>query len=107
MKRSGRPTKYSQETIDRLCGALADGMSIKSARVVAAICAQTLSDWRKRYPGLEQRIKHARKLARRKALQEKGILEPSRQKLPPSNFPTRQLNYAGQPMKPGDSYGGR
>jgi len=26
--RVGRPTKYSEETIDRLCAALADGMPI-------------------------------------------------------------------------------
>jgi hypothetical protein len=27
--RAGRPTKYSEQTVSRLCGALADGMSIK------------------------------------------------------------------------------
>jgi hypothetical protein len=36
-KRVGRPTKFNDATLDRLCGALADGMSIKSARVVAGI----------------------------------------------------------------------
>lgn len=82
-------------------------MSIKSACVVAGIGVQTLNDWRKRHPGLEPRIDHARELARRKALQEKGILEPSRQTMSPSNFQTRPLNWAGQPMKPGDSYGAR
>jgi hypothetical protein len=107
MKQSGRPSKYSQETIDRLCGALADGLSIKDACALSGIGVQTFNDWRKLDPGLEQRIKHARELARQKTLQEKGILEPCRQTLPPSNFWTRPVNWAGQPMKPGDSYGGR
>jgi hypothetical protein len=107
LSQSGRPTNYSQETIDRLCGALDDGMSIKSACVVAGIGVQTLNDWRKRHPELEQRMDHVRELARQKALQEKGIREPSGQTLQPNNFQPGQLNYAGQPMKPGDSYGGR
>ena len=108
MKQSGRPTLYSQETIDRLCGALTDGMSIKSACVKAGIGVQTLNDWRKRHPAeLEPRIDHARELARQKALQEKGIVEPSRQTLPPSNSWTRPLNWAGQPMQPGSTYGGK
>jgi hypothetical protein len=106
MKPSGRPTKCSEETLDLFCGTLADGMSIKSACVVAGIGVSTLNDWRKRHPELEQRIEHARELARQKACQEKGILEPSRQTLPPSNFTSRPINYAGQPMKRGESYGG-
>jgi hypothetical protein len=92
---------------DYLRAALADGLSIKSACAMCQIGVQTLNDWRKRHPGLEQRVAHARELARQKTLRKKGILEPSRQTLSPSNFQTGQLNYAGQPMKPGDSYGGR
>jgi hypothetical protein len=106
MKRSGRPSKFSEETLDLFCAALADGLSIKDACVVAGIGVSTLSDWRKRNPALEQRIEHARELARQKACQEKGILAPSRQTPPPSNFTSHPLNYAGQPMKPGESYGG-
>jgi len=105
MKPSGRPTKYSEETLDLFCNALAEGLSIKDACAMAGIGVQTLNDWRKRNSGLEQRIDHARELARQKTLQEKGIA-PSRQALPPDNFKTRPLNYAGQPMQPGDSYGG-
>ncbi len=40
----GRPTKYSEETIARLCEALADGMLIKAAYVVAGIGVTTLNE---------------------------------------------------------------
>jgi hypothetical protein len=65
----GRPTKYNEETVTRLCDALADGMPIKSACTVAGIGVQTLSDWRKEYPELEQRVIESRELLREKALQ--------------------------------------
>jgi hypothetical protein len=107
MKPSGRPTKYSEETLDLFFAGLAEGLSIKSACVVTGIGVQTLADWRKRHAGLEQRIEHARELARQKACQEKGILAPSRQTPPPGNSRTRPLNWAGQLMKESESYGGR
>jgi len=44
-------------------------MPIKSACTVAQIGVQTLSDWRKEYPELEQRINESRELLREKALQ--------------------------------------
>ena len=44
-------------------------MPIKSAYTVAQIGVQTLSDWRKEYPELEQRINESRELLREKALQ--------------------------------------
>jgi hypothetical protein len=65
----GRPTKYNEETVTRLCAALADGMPIKSACTVAQIGVQTLNDWRKEYPELEQRLTESRELFREKALQ--------------------------------------
>jgi len=102
MTPSGRPSKYNEETLDLFCAALAEGLWIKDACVVAGIGVQTLNDWRKRHPGLEPRIYRARELARREALRKRGILEP-----PPSNFTPRQLNWAGQPMKESESYGGR
>ena len=68
-RQAGRPTKYNEETVTRLCDALADGMPIKSACTVAQIGVQTLSDWRKEYPELEQRINESRELMREKALQ--------------------------------------
>jgi len=64
-----RPTKYNEETVARLCKALGDGMSIKSGCVIAGIGVQTLGDWRKEYPELEQRLTEARELFREKALQ--------------------------------------
>jgi len=65
----GRPTKYNEETVTHLCDALADGMPIKSACIVAQIGVQTLNDWRKQYPELEQRLTESRELLREKALQ--------------------------------------
>jgi hypothetical protein len=65
----GRPTKYNEETVARLCEALGDGMSIKSGCVIAGIGVQTLSDWRREYPELEQRLTESRELFREKALQ--------------------------------------
>jgi len=67
--RVGRPTKYSEETIVRLCEALADGMPIKAACVVAGIGVTTLNEWRDKYPELEERIRRARESYREKALQ--------------------------------------
>ena len=65
----GRPTKFTEETIERLCGAIGDGMPIKGACVVAGIGVTTLQDWRERYPDLEERIVDAREHARLKGLQ--------------------------------------
>jgi Helix-turn-helix domain of resolvase len=67
--RVGRPTKYSEETIARLCEALADGMPIKAACVIAGIGVTTLNEWRDKYPELEERMSQARERYREKALQ--------------------------------------
>jgi hypothetical protein len=67
--RVGRPTKYSEETIARLCEALADGMPIKAACVVAGVGVTTLVEWREQHPGLEERMNEARERYREKALQ--------------------------------------
>lgn len=67
--RLGRPTKYNKETVDRLCSALADGLSIKSACIVGGIGVTTLAEWRDQKPELETRMEEARELARQKALQ--------------------------------------
>ncbi len=66
--RVGRPTKYSEETIARLCEALADGMPIKAACVIAGIGVTTLAEWREQHPGLEERMNEARERYREKAL---------------------------------------
>ena len=65
----GRPTKYSEETIARLCEALADGMPIKAACVVAGIGVTTLNEWRDKYPEIEESMSQARERYREKALQ--------------------------------------
>jgi hypothetical protein len=65
----GRPTKYNEKTIARLCEALADGMPIKAACVVAGIGVTTLNAWRDKYPEIEERMNQARESYREKALQ--------------------------------------
>src|SRR5260370_12130081 len=65
----GRPTKYSHHVLERLCGALSDGMPLKGACVVAGIGVTTLAEWREKHPEIEQRIDEARECARQKALQ--------------------------------------
>ena len=65
----GRPTKFNDETIGRLCTALSDGMPIKGACVVAGIGVTTLAEWRASQPDLEVRMSEARERARQKALQ--------------------------------------
>ncbi|HJY52587.1 MAG TPA: hypothetical protein VKD89_01080 [Candidatus Udaeobacter sp.] len=65
----GRPTKYSQETIERLCEALADGLPIKGACVKAGIGVTTLNEWRDRYPEVNEQIEEARECYREKAIQ--------------------------------------
>ena len=65
----GRPTKYLEATVNRLCEALADGMAIKGACVVAGIGVTTLGEWREKRPEIEERLDEAREVARQKALQ--------------------------------------
>jgi len=67
--RVGRPTKYSEETVARLCDALAHGMPIKSACVATGIGVTTLNEWRDKYPEIEERMSQARERFREKALQ--------------------------------------
>jgi hypothetical protein len=65
----GRPSKYSEAIVKRLCEALADGMPIKGACVVAGIGVTTLAGWREKRPDIEERMDEAREVARQKALQ--------------------------------------
>src|SRR5215469_1407261 len=65
----GRPTKYSEPTVERLCSVLAEGMPIKSACVVAGIGVTTLNEWRDKYPEIEERMNQSRERFREKAFQ--------------------------------------
>ena len=69
MHQKGRPTKFTDDIIDRLCAAIADGMPLKGSCVVAGIGVTTLNEWRDKYPELEERLSDAREKARLKALQ--------------------------------------
>ena len=64
----GRPTKFNEEVVARLCSALADGSPIRGACIVAGIGVTTLSEWRASHPELEARMSEAREHARQKAL---------------------------------------
>ena len=66
--RVGRPTKFNNEVLGRLYSALADGMPIKGACIVAGIGVSTLADWREREPQIEDAMSEARECARQKAL---------------------------------------
>jgi len=66
---AGRHTKYSSEKVQKLLAGLANGLTIKSACIVAGIGVSTLSDWREKYPELEERMAEAREKARLKMLQ--------------------------------------
>ena len=66
---AGRPTKFNPQVVERLCAALADGMPIKGACVVAGIGVTTLAEWREKHSRLEDRMSEARELARQNALQ--------------------------------------
>ena len=74
--RVGRPTKYGEETIARLCEALADGMPIKGACAIAGIAVSTLADWREKYPEIELRMSEAREIARQK-LDKRARADPA------------------------------
>ena len=65
----GRPSKYNDEIVERLCAAIGDGMPIRGACVVAGIGVTTLKEWREKYANLEERIADAREHARLKGLQ--------------------------------------
>jgi hypothetical protein len=52
----------------RLYSALADGMPIKGACIVAGIGVSTLADWREGDPQIEDAMSEARECARQKAL---------------------------------------
>jgi hypothetical protein len=67
--RIGRPTKFTDETLERLCAAIGDGMPLRGACVVAGIGVTTLKEWRERYPDLEERIADGREHARLRGLQ--------------------------------------
>src|SRR5262245_60321769 len=65
----GRPTKLNEKTMTRLYEALADGMPIKGACVVAGIGVTTLNEWRDKCPEIEERMNQARERFRERALQ--------------------------------------
>jgi len=68
----GRPTKYNDKTMGRFYEALADGMPINGACVIAGVGVTTLNEWRDKYPEVEERMSQARERFREKALQTIG-----------------------------------
>jgi hypothetical protein len=67
--KTGSPTKYTPATVKRLLAAIADGMTLKAACVVANIGLTTLHEWRKEHPELEQKMDVAREKQRQAMLQ--------------------------------------
>jgi hypothetical protein len=64
-----RMAAHNEEAIGHLLEGLSDGLPIKSACIIAGIGVSTLSDWREKYPELEERMPEAREIARHKMLQ--------------------------------------
>jgi hypothetical protein len=63
-----KPVKYTPKTVRRLLEAISNGMSLRSACVVAGIAPSTLTEWHRKYTGLNDRIDKAREIAREKLL---------------------------------------
>jgi len=68
-KNVGRPTKYNDKTMGRFYEALADGMPIRGACVIAGFGVTTLNEWKDKNPEIEERMNQARERFREKALQ--------------------------------------
>jgi transposase-like protein len=66
--KSGRPSKYDAETVDRLLNALGDGLNIKQSCRAAGIGETTLARWREKHPEIAPLLMKAREQARQKAL---------------------------------------
>lgn len=68
--KAGRPAKYCEATVAKLCDAFASGMPQKGACIYAGISETTLADWRKEHEGLSDAITAAREVARHTALRK-------------------------------------
>jgi hypothetical protein len=66
--KGGRPSKYTPETLERLIGAINDGLSLKQSCLAAGISEATLGRWREEHPELEPQLTEAREVCRQKAL---------------------------------------
>ena len=66
--KGGRPTKYNEAVVKKLCDALADGMPQKGACINAGISETTLAGWREQYHELNDLMERAREVARLQAL---------------------------------------
>jgi hypothetical protein len=62
------PSKYTKQVVSRLLGAIANGLTLKQACVVAGIAQNTLALWRQEHPELVDKIAKAKEIARQKAL---------------------------------------
>ena len=63
-----KPTKFTARNIRRLLEAISNGMTVRSACIVAGIAPSTLTNYRREHPELVERIDKAREIAREKML---------------------------------------
>lgn len=66
--KGGRPSKYTDETLDDLISALEAGNNLADSCVAAGISTATLEDWRRDKPGFSDLIKQAEKKAKTERL---------------------------------------
>lgn len=56
---SGRPTKYTPEAVNTICGAVADGTPFRYAAALGGISHETFCQWQRRYPEFADAIQEA------------------------------------------------
>ena len=65
---AGRPSKFTEETVNILVEAVVAGLTNRAACSAAGISEQSLSDWRENKPGFSERLEGAREASRSRAL---------------------------------------
>jgi hypothetical protein len=62
-RKPGNPTKYTPKTVTKLVSAVAEGLGLKAACVIADISYSTLMEWQREKPELAQKLEKAKEKA--------------------------------------------
>ena len=65
-RKMGRPSKLTDEVVDKLLRALADGLTLEQAATSVGVHRDTLRRWREENPSLNEQLEQAREECRRK-----------------------------------------
>ena len=104
---SGRPTKYTPETVQTISDAVADGMPFKFAAALGGISFETFCQWQRRFPEFSEAIQQAlakgvqKRLELIKAASDKGDVKAAQwwlEHVLPEHFARNriELQHAGQ-----------